>query len=177
MAPRRSMPVTVGRAVGAEDRRYLRRLWLREWGGVVMLSGGRRYQVDELPALIAWRDGRRAGALVYRVTRGSLEIVSMNAHPRRRGIGSALMTALLEEARARRARRIWLVTSNDNLDAARFYQARGFRLVAVRLGAVDRARRDKPSIPIVGHYGLPIHDEWVFQYDGIGGQEAAANPD
>ena len=54
---------------------------------------------------------------------------------------------------------IWLVTTNDNVDALRFYQRLGFRLRALRAGAVDDARRDlKPSIP-VEHDGIAIRDE------------------
>jgi hypothetical protein len=52
------------------------------------------------------------------------------------------------------------VTTNDNVDALRFYQRRGFRLRAVRPGAVDDARRTlKPEIPAVGEQGIPIRDE------------------
>jgi hypothetical protein len=41
----------------------------------------------------------------------------------------------------------------------RFYQRRGFRLAALRPGAVDETRRAKPSLPLTGDYGIPIHDE------------------
>jgi ribosomal protein S18 acetylase RimI-like enzyme len=52
-----------------------------------------------------------------------------------------------------------LTTTNDNVDALRFYQRRGFRLAALRPGAVDEARRIKPEIPQVGEHGIPLHDE------------------
>jgi ribosomal protein S18 acetylase RimI-like enzyme len=56
--------------------------------------------------------------------------------------------------------RIWLVTTNDNVDALRFYQRRGFRLRALRPGAVDEARRLlKPRIPATGIYGIELRDE------------------
>lgn len=41
----------------------------------------------------------------------------------------------------------------------RFYLRRGFRLIEVRLGAVDAARKLKPSIPKVGEYEIPMRDE------------------
>ncbi len=56
-------------------------------------------------------------------------------------------------------RRIWLVTTNDNLRALRFYQRRGMRITAVDRGAVDRARAVKPEIPLVGADGIELHDE------------------
>lgn len=52
-----------------------------------------------------------------------------------------------------------MVTTNDNLRALALYQRRGFRLVALRCGAVDDARRRKTSIPEVGDGGIPLHDE------------------
>jgi hypothetical protein len=55
---------------------------------------------------------------------------------------------------------VWLVTTNDNLVALRFYQRRGFRLSALRPGAVDEARRRlKPAIPDAGAFGIPLRDE------------------
>jgi hypothetical protein len=62
--------------------------------------------------------------------------------------------------------RIWVVTTNDNLDALRFYQRRGFRLLALRPAAVDAARRSlKPSIGTVGSYGIPLRDELELVLD------------
>jgi hypothetical protein len=55
---------------------------------------------------------------------------------------------------------VWVVTTNDNVDALRFYQRRGYRLASVDAGAVDRARAAlKPAIPEVGAHGIPLRDE------------------
>ena len=43
--------------------------------------------------------------------------------------------------------------------ALRFYQRRGMRLSAIYPDSIDRARRTKPSIPLLGHFGIEIHDE------------------
>ena len=56
--------------------------------------------------------------------------------------------------------RIWLTTTNDNLDAMRFNPRRGFRLRTIRSGAVERARAAlKPEIPVIGAYGIEMCDE------------------
>ncbi len=52
-----------------------------------------------------------------------------------------------------------MVTTNDNLRALGLYQRRGFRLAALRCGAVDQGRRLKPEISEVGEGGIPLHDE------------------
>jgi hypothetical protein len=51
------------------------------------------------------------------------------------------------------------MTTNDNLGALRFYQRRGFSLVALRPGAVERARARKPTIPPIGDFGIRLRDE------------------
>ena len=63
-----------------------------------------------------------------------------------------------DEARRHGARRLWLVTTNDNTHALRFYQRRGFDLVRLDRGAVDRARVLKPSIPLEND-GIPMRHE------------------
>ena len=46
-----------------------------------------------------------------------VEIVTVEALVDGRGIGTALMDAVLAEATARQAPRLWLVTTNDNVRA------------------------------------------------------------
>ena len=85
--------------------------------------------------------------------------MTLNALERRAGVGTILMEAAAVDARRLGCHEIRLTTTNDNLDAIRFYQRRGLRLVALRPGAVDRARLEKPEIPRVGDYGIPLRDE------------------
>jgi GNAT superfamily N-acetyltransferase len=75
------------------------------------------------------------------------------------GAGTALIEALVSRLRVEGVSVLRVTTTNDNLDALRFYQRRGFRIIAVRPGAVDESRRVKPSIPAIGEYGIPIRDE------------------
>jgi GNAT superfamily N-acetyltransferase len=87
------------------------------------------------------------------------EIVTLDNLGDRRGVGTALIEAVMETARAAGCRRLWLITTNDNLRALRFYQKRGFRLVRLSPDAVTAARRIKPEIPLVGEDGIPLRDE------------------
>lgn len=64
------------------------------------------------------------------------------------------------------------MTTNDNLDALRLYQRHGFRLAALRPGAVDRSRHLKPDIPAIGAYGLPLRDELLLVRTIIGEPDA-----
>jgi len=79
---------------------------------------------------------------------------------RQRGIGRALLDAATAALTTDGVQRVWLVTTNDNLVALRLYQRAGFRLTALRPGAIDEARRTlKPSIGEIGEHGIPIRDE------------------
>lgn len=149
------------REATAADRAQLERLLRGSWGATTVVSRGRVHDAADLPALLALdrARGEPLGLATLAPNGSDCELVTLDAFTRRTGVGSALLTAAAEWARARGCRRLWLITSNDNLDAVRFYQRRGLRLVAVHRGAVDRARELKPSIPEVGEYGIPIHDE------------------
>jgi GNAT superfamily N-acetyltransferase len=112
------------------------------------------------PALVAERDdGSLAGVLTYIVTGASCEILTLHVAEQWSGVGTALVAAV-----ERKARRLWLLTTNDNVDALRFYQRRGFRLAELRRGGVDESRATlKPEIPETGDYGIPIRDELILE--------------
>jgi RimJ/RimL family protein N-acetyltransferase len=74
------------------------------------------------------------------------------------GIGTALIEAVKNVARESGCNRVCLTTTNDNLNALRFYQKRGFVLVTIRRDVIKIARQYKP-IPLIGANGIPIRDE------------------
>jgi len=112
------------------------------------------------PGLIAERGGELAGVLTYIVDGGSCEVLTLHAAERLTGVGTALLEAVEEVAGGLGCERLWVITTNDNLDALRFYQRRGFRLAALHAGAVDDSRaRLKPGLPRVGEHGIDLRDE------------------
>ena len=129
------------------------------WGSELVAVHGTVLQPAELPGFIAERSRRVVGLLTYQLAGDALEIVTLNAIERRVGIGTLLIEAAASTARQFRCPEVRLTTTNDNVDALRFYQRRGFRLAELRPGAVDRSRQEKPQIPRVGDYGIPLHDE------------------
>jgi ribosomal protein S18 acetylase RimI-like enzyme len=135
-----------------------RALVIERWGEAVVRRG-ESIPIDGLPGFVAWIGDERAGIVTYAVRGDECEVVTLHAYQPRRGVGSALMDAARDAAAAAGCRRLWLITTNDNLDALRFYQRRGFRLAELRPGAVDRSRLEKPQIPRTGDYGIPLHDE------------------
>ena len=135
-------------------------------GSARMVSRGRLHQCDRLPGFYAEEAGVRTALLTYRLDAGEMEVVALYAAERGRGYGTTLLAAAAARAREHGCRRLWLVTTNDNAPALRFYERRGMRRVAVHSGAVDQARRDlKPEIPRLGMGGVPIRDEIELEID------------
>lgn len=123
------------------------------------MSRGSIYDTLELPALVAERNGSPCGLLTYRLEGSQCEILTLDVFPRRRGTGTALVEAMACQAREAGCRRLWLIVSNDSLEALRFYQQRNFLLTAVHRNAIEDARKLKPSIPSSGNYGIVVRDE------------------
>jgi ribosomal protein S18 acetylase RimI-like enzyme len=148
------------RPVADVDPEVLREHVVRTWHAESVVGHGEAMYPARHPGFVVLRDGEIVGHVSYRGEGRRCEIVSIDAHPQHAGIGSMLMDAAVQAAREEGYEVLWLTTTNDNLDAIRFYQRRGFRLCALRRGAVDRSRETlKPEIPEVGSYGIPVHDE------------------
>jgi GNAT superfamily N-acetyltransferase len=129
------------------------------WGSSRIVVHGNLYVPSTLPGLVALRGDEKVGLLTYHLDGDACEIVTLDSVLPGQGVGSALLEAVKQVARDAGCRRLWLVTTNDNLDALRFYQKRGFVLAALHPDAVEQARRLKPEIPLVGEDGIPLRDE------------------
>jgi ribosomal protein S18 acetylase RimI-like enzyme len=147
------------RPLGDDEREWARRVIVDRWGSERVVAHGVAYEPVTLPGLVAEVDGRPAGLLTFHVDADACEIVTIDAFEPRRGIGTSLIDALASLGHGR----LWLVTTNDNEGAQRFYERLGFRLVAVHEGAVARSRAVKPEIPGRGHGGVPIRDELEYE--------------
>ena len=99
------------------------------------------------------------GLVTFNIKNDDCEMVTLNSIKENIGLGTKLINSVIEDARSRSCKRVWLITTNDNLSAIRFYQKRGFNLVAVHKNALENSRKLKPEIPLIGNDGIPIHDE------------------
>jgi ribosomal protein S18 acetylase RimI-like enzyme len=147
------------RPVAETDRAWVVKT-VRGWGADFIISRGRKVSPQELPGFCAVAPaGERLGLATYEITGDACELVTLDALRQQVGVGTALLAAVREAAVRAGCRRLWLITTNDNLDALRFYQRRGMHLVAVHHGLRETARRLKPQIPLTGCFGIPIEDE------------------
>ena len=147
-----------------EDKSWVQRVLIQYWGSTVQLTRGNAFQADELPGVVAVRDGAEVGLLTYNIDGDACEIITHNAMAGHGGIGSCLLDAVRDKARALGCKRLWLITTNDNTPALRFYQRRNFDMVALYRDAVTESRKMKPEIPNAGFDGIVIRHEIEMEY-------------
>ena len=99
------------------------------------------------------------GFVTFVIFGNECEIITLNSLQEGIGIGTALIDKVIMEAEKRNCRRTFLITTNDNLDAIGFYQRRGWSLKVLRRNAMEKARKLKPTIPLIGKHNIPLRDE------------------
>lgn len=159
------------RPITEQDRAWVLDIFVKHWGRDIMVNRGITHYAAHLPGFVAERNGERVGLVTYDVRDGKCEIVSLNSLRQGQGIGGMLIDAMKDLARQRQCKRLWLTTTNDNLNALRFYQKRGFALVAVHHDAITEARQLKPEIPLIGYDGIPVRDELELEMIVDNGEE------
>ena len=157
--PRSNESVITIRPLTADDIGWRHEFLLESWGSTMVARREELVDADKLPGLVALLDGRPTGLASYTAAAREWELVTIDAVIRGIGIGGALLRAVEALAVAANAGRIWLVTTNDNTAALRFYQRNGYDLTALHRNAVTRARlMRKPQIPLSAD-GIPIRHE------------------
>lgn len=154
------------RNVQKEDREWIRRWLIFQWGAEVVISHDQVFHPADLPGFIAIEKNTNEpiGIITYRFDGNDCEIITLDSLREGAGIGSALIEEVKKHAINVACSRLFLVTTNDNIYALRFYQKRGFRLTKINVGAADRGREKKPEIPTVGYFGISIHDEIEMEF-------------
>ena len=156
--PITSLPLQI-RPLTAEDSEWVQQTTIEYWGDTIVVAHGKVYHPHTLPGFVAILKGNRVGLLTYALEEENCEIVTLASTKPGIGIGTLLIKAVTRMARETGCKRLWLITTNDNLHALRFYQKHGFRLLTVHRHAVDAARQLKPRIPLIGNDQIPLHDE------------------
>ena len=147
------------RRLASDDLPHLRDFWVEHWGGEEMVTRGNVYRPEQLDGFVIEDANEWLGLVTFIVTGDECEITSLNSLREHQGIGTSLVNAVMDETRKQNCRRIFFITTNDNINALGFYQKRGFELVAVHRGAVNESRKIKPTIPLIGYNKIPLRDE------------------
>ena len=134
-----------------------------EWGALNIVSRGKIFYADKLNGIIAVNHDEVLGFAFYNIENNECEIVALYSKIENMGIGSALINFVKNLAIENNCKRLFLMTTNDNIHGFAFYQKRGFTIAKIHVDAIKNSRKLKPQIPLVGANGIPIRDEIEFE--------------
>ena len=155
------------RDFGAADHDWARRLIAEHQGGDHRVARlGDLLDPLEHEGIVAELDGRPVGLLTVAESERGLEVLTLHSAEQGVGVGTRLLETALRVGSASSSERVWLVTTNDNVEAIRWYLRRGFGVATIHAGAVDRDRRTlKTELPATGNRNIPIHDLVELEHD------------
>jgi ribosomal protein S18 acetylase RimI-like enzyme len=131
------------RPLDDEDRPWVAETVSNEWGlPIVSISG--RHNPAELAGFVAIEGDERLGLITYRTTDEDCEVVTLNSFRPRIGTGTALLRAVKQIADDR-GLSLWLITTDENSNAIRFYEHCGMARRALHRDFVEVVRRYKPD--------------------------------
>jgi DNA-3-methyladenine glycosylase I len=147
------------RPLTSADCDWVRCIMIAEWGSEMFIAHNEIFRPADLPGFAAIVGKEPVGLLTYKNSGNECEIITLNSWCQKLGVGTALVEAVRQAAGLAGCGRLFLVTTNNNLNGLRFYQKRGFIISAVRINAIAGSRKLKPQIPLLDKDGLPIRDE------------------
>ena len=133
------------------------------WVGPFIATRGQLHDTRTHPGFVAVDSEKVVGYILYNIVDDDCEITVLESLQPKQGIGSALIDVVRKAAKEKGCSRTWLITTNDNTPAIRFYQRYGFTLKAVHIDAMEAARKLKPQVPLTGLDGIPIAHEFEFE--------------
>jgi len=150
--------------ISGSDKSLVSKFISESWGSVLSVSRSKVYDASTLPGFICKKKNKIIGLLTYNIKDNECEIVTLDSKISNKGLGTKLLNLVIEKAKVNQCERIWLITTNDNTNAIRFYQKRGFEWTGFYKDAMKESRKIKPEIPELGNDNIPIKHEIEFEY-------------
>ncbi|MBD5170363.1 MAG: GNAT family N-acetyltransferase [Oscillibacter sp.] len=149
--------------ISSSNRALINAFIKQHWYTTTMIIRGKEIDMTGVEGFF-FRDGNSiVGLVTYIIYDNVLEITSLDSLRPNQGIGGRLLDAVIQEAEEKGLQRIVLITTNDNINAIRFYQKRGFDMVRLFRNAMDIARKLKSEIPFIGENSIPLRHEIEFE--------------
>lgn len=146
------------------DTTWIRTFFKKHWGADFIVSRGKIHKVEELEGFVAKLKEKTIGLITYKTKDREVEIISLDSLRVKHGIGSALLQKTINHTKRQGTKRVWLITTNNNLNAIEFYRKRNFQIIKTHKNAIDLSRKLKPQIPFIDGNGTPIKDEIEMEY-------------
>ena len=135
-----------------------------EWGGLIIVTKGNIINTNDLPGFVMVDNNHLAGAVLYQIKDNECEIVVIFSFIESKGVGTKLIDSVIDVAKKEKCKRVWLITTNDNTQAIRYYQKRGFSLKAVHINAFEVTKKIKGELEgVLGIDNIPILHEFEFE--------------
>ena len=149
--------------IKTEDKPLVASFISDNWGSPMSVSKGKMFNTTELPGFISKKDSKVIGLVTYNIHGNDCEIVTLDCHVNKHGFGTQLIKKIIEKARLNGCKRVWLITTNDNTKAIRYYQKRGFEWIGFYKESMQESRKLKPEIAQLGNDNIPIKHEIEFE--------------
>jgi ribosomal protein S18 acetylase RimI-like enzyme len=149
--------------ISAENREQVNDFISSHWFSTDMVVRGEVVDMKVLDGFVVYDSETITGLTTYRIEDDEFEIMSLDSLRENQGIGTALINKVIKKAAKEKCTKIKLITTNDNINAMRFYQKRGFDMAKLYHNALDVSRKLKPSIPMLGDFDIPLKHEIEFE--------------
>lgn len=133
------------------------------WFSTEMIIRGSIIDMTKVEGIVTLENNNIIGLLTYIIHGNICEITSLDSLLEGKGIGTNLINRLISIAKDACCSKVIVVTTNDNINAIRFYQRRGFDMARLYHNALDISRQMKPSIPLIGDNGILLKHEIEFE--------------
>lgn len=153
------------KTISSENREQINNFIRSHWFSTVMVVRGELFDMTILDGFVVYEGEKIIGLVTYKISGTECEIMSLDSLMERQGIGTALINKVIEAARENKCMKIKLITTNDNINALRFYQKLGFDMAKLYHNALDISRKFKPTIPLIGDFDIPVKHEIEFEMD------------
>ena len=131
---------------------------IKGWGSNIIVTRGKSYTAEDLNGILVYENEKIIGIGLYYIEK-DCEIILLETFVQNKGIGTQIIEKIKNIAKEKNCNRIWLITTNDNIDALKFYQRKGFVFSNIHINGIENSRKIKPEIPYIGNYQIPIRDE------------------
>ena len=149
--------------IQTENRNEIRKFIKSHWGSEKIVTHSIVYYPADLNGYFAKHHNKIVGLVTFTTSEEKIELISLNSEIENKGIATQLIKLVEEYAVKNCIKKLALFTTNDNLNAIKFYQKRGFTHTETFYNAVDECRKIKPEIPKLAENGIEIKDELRFE--------------
>ena len=149
--------------IDKSNRQKVLEIIVQEWYSTKVVAKGKIYDTKLLHGFVVEHRNKILGIITCHIQMDKYQICTLNSLDENKSIGTSLVNRAVKDAKAKKCTCVWLITTNDNINAIRFYQKRGFELKALHNNAIEKSRKLKPEIPLTGFYDIPIVHELEFE--------------